>query len=77
MAEFISYVHHCNLNSVKTDHLLIFCRSLAQKEFLSKPKFSHHLLPEDCLSTPADVISLDMVTIQVSDLEVNVQTWVR
>ncbi|XP_073711175.1 protein arginine N-methyltransferase 2 isoform X1 [Misgurnus anguillicaudatus] len=42
---------------------------LAQKEFLSKPKFSHHLLPEDCLSTPSDVITLDMRTMQVSDLE--------
>ncbi|KTG44989.1 hypothetical protein cypCar_00001694 [Cyprinus carpio] len=46
-----------------------YLQSLAQKEFLSKPTFSHHLLPEDCLSTPADVITLDMVTIQVSDLE--------
>lgn len=46
-----------------------YLQSLAQKEFLSKPKFSHHLQPEDCLSTPADVITLDMVTIQVSDLE--------
>ncbi|XP_067299706.1 protein arginine N-methyltransferase 2 isoform X3 [Pseudorasbora parva] len=46
-----------------------YLQSLAQKEFLSKPKFSHHLLPEDCLSTPADVITLEMVTIQVSDLE--------
>lgn len=42
---------------------------LAQKEFLSKPKFGHHLLPEDCLSTPFDVITLDMGTMQVSDLE--------
>ncbi|XP_065105089.1 protein arginine N-methyltransferase 2 isoform X2 [Paramisgurnus dabryanus] len=42
---------------------------LAQKEFLSKPKFGHHLLPEDCLSTPSDVITLDMGTMQVSDLE--------
>lgn len=46
-----------------------YLQSLAQKEFLSKPKFSHHLQPEDCLSTPADVITLDMVTIQISDLE--------
>lgn len=46
-----------------------YLQSLAQKEFLSQPKFSHLLLPEDCLSAPADVITLDMVTIQVSDLE--------
>ncbi|TRY91902.1 hypothetical protein DNTS_024114 [Danionella cerebrum] len=46
-----------------------YLKSLAQKEFLSKPKFSHHLLPEDCLSSPADVITLDLLTIQVSDIE--------
>ncbi|XP_051998886.1 protein arginine N-methyltransferase 2 [Xyrauchen texanus] len=46
-----------------------FLQPLAQKEFLSKPKFSHHLIPEDCLSTPSDVITLDMATMRVSDLE--------
>lgn len=56
-------------------YVCMYCRSLAQKELLSKPKFSHHLLPEDCLSSPADVFTLDMVTIQVSDLEVNVRIW--
>ncbi|KAI7790440.1 protein arginine N-methyltransferase 2 [Triplophysa rosa] len=38
-------------------------------KFFSKPKFGHYPLPEDCLSTPSDVITLDMITIQVSDLE--------
>ncbi|KAK3543808.1 hypothetical protein QTP70_028104 [Hemibagrus guttatus] len=42
---------------------------VAQEEFFSKPKFSHHLNPDDCLSTPCDVISLDMLTLNVSDLE--------
>lgn len=58
-------------------HVFMYCRLLAQKELLSKPKFSHHLLPEDCLSSPADVITLDMITIQVSDLEVNVRIWIN
>ncbi|XP_076858338.1 protein arginine N-methyltransferase 2 isoform X2 [Brachyhypopomus gauderio] len=44
-------------------------QSVALKEFFSKPKFSHELAPEDCLSTPCDVITLDMHTVQVSDLE--------
>uniref|UniRef100_A0A4W4EU41 Protein arginine N-methyltransferase domain-containing protein n=1 Tax=Electrophorus electricus TaxID=8005 RepID=A0A4W4EU41_ELEEL len=39
---------------------------VALKEFFSKPKFSHRLAPEDCLS----VITLDMHMVQVSDLEV-------
>uniref|UniRef100_A0A4W4ETC8 SH3 domain-containing protein n=1 Tax=Electrophorus electricus TaxID=8005 RepID=A0A4W4ETC8_ELEEL len=38
---------------------------VALKEFFSKPKFSHRLAPEDCLS----VITLDMHMVQVSDLE--------
>lgn len=42
---------------------------LAQQEFFSKPKFSHLMEPDDCLSTPSDVISLDMYTLQVQDLE--------
>ncbi|XP_022535776.1 protein arginine N-methyltransferase 2 [Astyanax mexicanus] len=42
---------------------------VAQEEFFSKPKFSHQLKPEDCLSTPCDVITLDMHTVKVSDLE--------
>ncbi|XP_036432454.1 protein arginine N-methyltransferase 2 isoform X1 [Colossoma macropomum] len=42
---------------------------VAQEEFFSKPKFSHELDPEDCLSTPCDVITLDMHTVRVSDLE--------
>ncbi|XP_053482118.1 protein arginine N-methyltransferase 2 isoform X3 [Ictalurus furcatus] len=42
---------------------------VAQEEFFSKPKFSHQLDPADCLSTPCDVISLDMHTLSVSDLE--------
>ncbi|TSM60515.1 Protein arginine N-methyltransferase 2 [Bagarius yarrelli] len=39
---------------------------IAQEEFFSKPKFSHQLDPEDCLSTPCDVITLDMHTLSVS-----------
>ncbi|KAM9486825.1 protein arginine N-methyltransferase 2 [Clarias gariepinus] len=42
---------------------------VAQEEFFSKPKFSHQLNHDDCLSTPCDVISLDMHTLRVSDLE--------
>uniref|UniRef100_A0A1A8J1Y5 Protein arginine N-methyltransferase 2 n=1 Tax=Nothobranchius kuhntae TaxID=321403 RepID=A0A1A8J1Y5_NOTKU len=42
---------------------------LAQQEFFTKPKFSHHLEPEDCLAVSCDVICLDMHTLQVSDLE--------
>ncbi|KAM7407590.1 hypothetical protein PAMA_003353 [Pampus argenteus] len=43
---------------------------LAQQEFFTKPKFSHLIEPDDCLSTPSSVISLDMYTLQVKDLEV-------
>ncbi|MCI4378800.1 hypothetical protein PGIGA_G00220270 [Pangasianodon gigas] len=42
---------------------------VAQEEFFSKPKFSHQLDPDDCLSSPCDVITLDMHTLSVSDLE--------
>ncbi|XP_041940506.1 protein arginine N-methyltransferase 2 isoform X2 [Alosa sapidissima] len=42
---------------------------VAKKEFFSKPKFSHQIRPEDCLCTPSDVITLDMHTLQVGDLE--------
>lgn len=42
---------------------------LAQQEFFSKPKFSHVLDPGDCLSVPSEVISLNMYTLQVQDLE--------
>ncbi|XP_062862435.1 protein arginine N-methyltransferase 2 [Trichomycterus rosablanca] len=42
---------------------------VAREEFFSKPKFSHQLEPDDCLSTPCEVISLDMHTVRVSDLE--------
>ncbi|XP_071381870.1 protein arginine N-methyltransferase 2 isoform X2 [Centroberyx affinis] len=42
---------------------------LAQQEFFTKPKFSHIIQPDDCLSAPCDVISLDMYTLQVKDLE--------
>ncbi|KAK1788666.1 hypothetical protein P4O66_002487 [Electrophorus voltai] len=44
-------------------------RPVALKEFFSKPKFSHRLAPEDCLSAHCDVITLDMHMVQVSDLE--------
>ncbi|XP_030642880.1 protein arginine N-methyltransferase 2 [Chanos chanos] len=44
-------------------------KPLAQKEFFSKPKFNHQIVPEDCLSAPSDVITLNMHTLQVSDLE--------
>ncbi|XP_065818251.1 protein arginine N-methyltransferase 2 isoform X3 [Labrus bergylta] len=42
---------------------------LAQQEFFTKPKFSHLVEPADCLSSPCDVISLDMYTLQIKDLE--------
>uniref|UniRef100_A0A3Q3EDD0 Protein arginine N-methyltransferase 2 n=1 Tax=Labrus bergylta TaxID=56723 RepID=A0A3Q3EDD0_9LABR len=42
---------------------------LAQQEFFTKPKFSHLVEPADCLSAPCDVISLDMYTLQIKDLE--------
>uniref|UniRef100_A0A8C9RTB4 Protein arginine methyltransferase 2 n=1 Tax=Scleropages formosus TaxID=113540 RepID=A0A8C9RTB4_SCLFO len=45
---------------------------IAQREFFSKPKFNHESKPEDCLSAPCDVITLDMHTVQVADLEVGV-----
>lgn len=45
-------------------------RPVAREEFFSKPKFSHQLEPDDCLSTSCEVISLDMHTVRVSDLEV-------
>ncbi|XP_029315074.1 protein arginine N-methyltransferase 2 isoform X2 [Cottoperca gobio] len=43
---------------------------LAQQEFFTKPKFSHLIEPDDCLTTPCDVLCLDMYTLQVKDLEV-------
>lgn len=42
---------------------------LAHQEFFTKPKFSHLIDPNDCLATSCDVISLNMYTLQVSDLE--------
>ncbi|XP_018527453.1 protein arginine N-methyltransferase 2 isoform X2 [Lates calcarifer] len=42
---------------------------LAQQEFFTKPKFSHLIEPNDCLTAPCDVICLDMYTLQVKDLE--------
>lgn len=45
-------------------------RSLAIKEFFSKPKYNHILKPEDCLSEPCTILQLDMRTVQVADLEV-------
>ncbi|KAM9804684.1 protein arginine N-methyltransferase 2 [Neosynchiropus ocellatus] len=44
-------------------------QSLAHQEFFTKPKFSHLVQPEDCLATPSDIITLDMQTLQVADLE--------
>lgn len=44
-------------------------QSLAQQEFFSKPKFSHVVDPEDCLSVPSEVLSLNMYTLDVQDLE--------
>ncbi|XP_066497209.1 protein arginine N-methyltransferase 2 [Hoplias malabaricus] len=41
----------------------------AREEFLSKPKFSHELDPDDCLSSPCDVITLNMQSVRVSELE--------
>ncbi|PWA31410.1 hypothetical protein CCH79_00002927, partial [Gambusia affinis] len=37
---------------------------LAQQEFFTKPKFSHLIDPEDCLSASCDVICLNMYTVQ-------------
>ncbi|XP_068559165.1 protein arginine N-methyltransferase 2 [Cebidichthys violaceus] len=42
---------------------------LAQQEFFTKPKFSHLIEPNDCLTAPCDVLQLDMYTLQVKDLE--------
>ncbi|XP_077436438.1 protein arginine N-methyltransferase 2 isoform X2 [Vanacampus margaritifer] len=42
---------------------------LALQEFFGKPKFSHSMEPGDRLAPPADVIYLDMNTLQVADLE--------
>uniref|UniRef100_A0A3Q2YKS9 Protein arginine methyltransferase 2 n=1 Tax=Hippocampus comes TaxID=109280 RepID=A0A3Q2YKS9_HIPCM len=42
---------------------------LALQEFFAKPKFSHLMEPGDRLASPADVICLDMHTLQVADLE--------
>lgn len=49
--------------------VLLCFRPMARQEFFSKPKFSHVLDPEDCLSVPSVVVSLDMYTLQVKDLE--------
>lgn len=45
-------------------------RSLAIKEFFSKPKYNHILKPEDCLAEPCTILQLDMRTVQICDLEV-------
>ncbi|XP_039735729.1 protein arginine N-methyltransferase 2 isoform X1 [Pteropus medius] len=45
-------------------------KSLAIKEFFSKPKYNHILKPEDCLSEPCTILQLDMRTVQIADLEV-------
>ncbi|CAG09275.1 unnamed protein product, partial [Tetraodon nigroviridis] len=42
---------------------------LAQQEFFTKPKFSHVMEPSDCLASPRHVISLNMYTLQIKDLE--------
>lgn len=44
-------------------------KSLAIKEFFSKPKYNHILKPDDCLSEPCTILQLDMRTVQVADLE--------
>ncbi|XP_063080779.1 protein arginine N-methyltransferase 2 isoform X3 [Cavia porcellus] len=44
-------------------------KSLAIKEFFSKPKYNHILKPEDCLSEPCTILQLDMRTVQISDVE--------
>lgn len=46
------------------------CRPLAHQEFFTKPKFSHVIEPNDCLSAPCSVVCLDMYSLQVEDLEV-------
>lgn len=50
--------------------MFAFCRPLAQQEFFTKPKFSHVIEPSDFLAAPCDVISLNMYTLQIKDLEV-------
>ncbi|XP_006755602.1 PREDICTED: protein arginine N-methyltransferase 2 isoform X2 [Myotis davidii] len=44
-------------------------KSLAIKEFFSKPKYNHILKPEDCLSEPCTILQLDMRTVQIAELE--------
>ncbi|XP_060054803.1 protein arginine N-methyltransferase 2 isoform X3 [Erinaceus europaeus] len=44
-------------------------KSLAIKEFFSKPKYNHILKPEDCLSDPCTILQLDMRTVQIAELE--------
>lgn len=53
-----------------TEWFGLFPRSLAIKEFFSKPKYNHILKPEDCLSEPCTILQLDMRTVQIADLEV-------
>lgn len=57
------------MTTLSTDFDL-FPRSLAIKEFFSKPKYNHILKPEDCLSEPCTILQLDMRTVQIADLEV-------
>ncbi|KAK2503428.1 hypothetical protein MC885_007974, partial [Smutsia gigantea] len=45
-------------------------KSLAIKEFFSKPKYNHILKPEDGLSEPCTILQLDMRTVHIADLEV-------
>uniref|UniRef100_A0A8C5PZM8 Protein arginine N-methyltransferase 2 n=1 Tax=Leptobrachium leishanense TaxID=445787 RepID=A0A8C5PZM8_9ANUR len=44
-------------------------KSLAVKEFLSKPKPDYVLHPEDCVSEPCVLFNLDMQTLQIAELE--------
>lgn len=61
----------CGYSLISTScGLFLVCRPLAQEEFFTKPKFSHLIEPSDCLSTPCDVMYLDMYKLQVKDLEV-------
>ncbi|KAK3599046.1 hypothetical protein CHS0354_012531 [Potamilus streckersoni] len=44
-------------------------KPVARQEFLHKPVHNHEMKPEDCLSSPVSVLSIDMKTITVAELE--------
>ena len=48
---------------------------MAQSELFGKPIFNHVLRSEECLSEPASVLSLEMSSVTVEDLEVREGVW--